>query len=216
MLKSIEQIIRSKLDKHVIRDRDLALLFPGSPARRYALINKALKKGELIRICRGFYTLNKKYLTHPFSQYYLANRIVPNSFITAESALSFHNWIPERIVQTISITAFGRNRTYNTPVGEFVYYKTPVPNHLFYYGVKPIEIDKQSIYIATPLRALMDYVYLHKVKNASTDFLKRSLRIEENHYSKINKSNIAEMGSVYNSLYVRQLLNNLTHETKSE
>ena len=36
----------------------------------------------------------------------------------------------------------------------------PILPRRFYYGVQMIELNKQIIYIASPLRALMDYEYL--------------------------------------------------------
>ncbi len=68
MLKSTAHLLESHLKNHLIRDEDLAYVFKGTSARRYALVNKAIKKGELIRLCRGVYALATKYLSHPFSQ----------------------------------------------------------------------------------------------------------------------------------------------------
>jgi len=209
MLKSTELIMDHKLDKHIIRDSDLAKLFGGSPARRYGLVNKAIQKGELIRLARGFYTLNNKYLTHPLTTAYIANRLVPNSFVTAESALSFHGWIPERVTQTISINAFGRKKSFDTPMGEFLYYKTPVEKKHFFYGVELQENFAHTIYMASPLRALMDFVYLHKPKSANTDFLTGSLRIEEEHIAGIKADEIKALMPVYKSTPVKQFLNDL-------
>ncbi len=83
MLNSSKIILNNNLNKHLIRDSDLAYLFAGTSARRHAITNKALKKGELIQICRGFYTFNDEYNPTKLSTFYLANRIVPFSFISA-------------------------------------------------------------------------------------------------------------------------------------
>lgn len=215
MQHATEQIIDNHLHAHIIRDSDLAHLFKGSAARRYALVNKALKKGELVRICRGYYTLNQHYLTRLPHTYYIANRIVQNSFITGESALSFHHFIPERVTEIISVAAYGRNRQYSTPFGSFVYYITPVKPQAFFLGVELIERDQQFLYIATPLRALVDYVYLHKINNANMRFLTDSLRIEPQHISTIKKNEIKSFLSLYRSHYVRDFLKNLLKEIKN-
>ena len=83
MLNSTELIITNHLSDHIIRDHDLSYLFKGSAARRYALVNKALRKGELIRICRGYYTIATKYQKLALSLYYISNRIIPNNYITS-------------------------------------------------------------------------------------------------------------------------------------
>src|SRR5665213_3268799 len=99
MISNAEKLADMQLHEHIIRDSDLSQLLKVSDASRYGLVNKALKKGEINRICRGFYTVTQKYQKQSFSLYYIANRIVPHSFVSAESALSFHGWIPERIIQ---------------------------------------------------------------------------------------------------------------------
>lgn len=209
MLKSTEMLIDNQLNKHLIRDRDLAQVFKGSDARRYALVNKALKKNELLRICRGLYMLAPKYNSRLFSNYYLANHIVSNSFVTAESALSFHGWIPERVTQVTSATAFSRSREFKTPYGVFLYKHLPVASNNFYLGVKRDDIDNQIIYMATPLRALLDYIYWHKIENADRDFLVESLRIESTHIDSISKTQIKQLKSVYKLKYIQTFLNQL-------
>jgi len=209
MLKSTEQIIESPLRDHLIKDSDLAHLFKGSQARRYGLVNKALKKGELIKICRGFYVLADKYRQKPLSQYYLANRIVPNSFITAETALSFHHWIPERVTQVTSLTAEGRSREFDTPFGVFAYHKAPICPEQFYTEVNVYNENNEYIYIAKPLRALIDYLYWHKIKNANLNYLTRSLRIEIEQINKITKNDTLNLRDVYKFTYIQQFLDSL-------
>lgn len=212
MLRSTEKIIENHLDSHVIRDSDLDYLFKGSAASRHALIHKALKKEELTRLCRGFYILAPKYQKELMSEYCIANRIAPNSFISAESALSFHQWIPERVTQVTSIIAFGRSHEFMTPLGSFLYKKMPIAAEHFYLGVDLSEYNEQYFYIATPLRALMDYVYWHKIKNANSHFLLHSLRIEEHDIATITKKEIQQLLPVYKSSYVSVFLKNLLSE----
>lgn len=212
MLKSTEKIINAHLNDHIIRDVDLDFLLKVSPAKRYAIVNRLLKSGELIRICRGFYTLNKKYQKDLPDQNYFANRIAPFSFISTESALSFYHLIPERVTQTTSIDPFGRNRKFKTPYGIFTYNRVPIKIRYFYFGVNMIKSGAQFIYMATPLRALMDYVYKHKIENANVSFLEKSLRIEKEAIVKITKSEIKKLRMVYDSRYVKRFLKNLLQE----
>ena len=212
MLNSIEKILDSGLGKHIIRDTDLLNLFDGTPASRYGLINKGLKKGELIRLRRGLYTLAPKYLEHSHSQYYLSNHILSHSFVTAESALNFHGWIPEQVLMVTSIVAFGRNRQFNTEYGTFIYRVIPIDAYQFLKGVQCFRIAKQWVWIATPLRALMDYVYWHKIDNANMDFLIQSLRIEPECLSRIKKKDIITLQAIYRSKRVIQFLQNLLSE----
>ena len=75
-----------------------------------------------------------------------------------------------------------------------------------------IETNKQIIYIASPLRALMDYVYCHKIENANTHFLIESLRIEKIDIDNITKKEITVLQDVYQSRYVIQFLKNMLGE----
>ena len=164
-------------------------------------------------MCRGYYTLHHKYQKEKaLGEFYIANRIVPFSFVSCESALSFHNLIPERVTQITSIAAFGRNKKFETPYGDFIYRVLPILPMYFYYGVNMIETNKQIIYIASPLRALMDYVYCHKIENANTHFLIESLRIEKIDIDNITKKEITVLQDVYQSRYVIQFLKNMLGE----
>lgn len=206
MLKSTEKIIDHKLHQHLIREQDLSSLFKGSNARRYALVNKALNKGELIRLSRGYYMLAEKYLETPFSQLYLANRLVPNSFISAESALSFHGWIPERVTQVTSVCAFGRSRDYDTPAGFFAYLVPPIDKKLFYFGVSSISINNKVVGVASPLRALIDYIYWHRIKAANINWLKNSMRIEATDIASITTAEAKLLRNIYCVSYVNNFL----------
>lgn len=215
MLNSTEQILDSPLNHHIIREVDLAHLFQGTPARRYGLINKALRQKELVQLRRGLYILSSKYQQEPFSTYYLANHIVPHSFVTAESALQFHQWIPERVAQTTSIITFGRNKQFWTPMGQFVYRTAPITSYDFLTGVTRIETNHRPVLMATPLRALSDYIYWHKIDDADWLFLQTGLRIEEDHLRQLTKPAIKELMSVYHSKRVKTFLNNLLTEIYS-
>lgn len=110
MLNSTEKIYRSNLKNHVFTSNDLQHLFGGTSARRHALVNKALKKQEIIRLYRKFYILNDKYTTYRFSKYYIACRIQSRCYVSLESALAYHGWIPERVVDIT--TAHGNSKIF--------------------------------------------------------------------------------------------------------
>lgn len=210
MVNFTESILQSSLQGHLIKEHDLANLFPGTAARRYGLVNKAIKRKELLPLRRGLYMLASQ--QGNVSAYYIANQLVPFSFVTAEAALQFHQWIPERVTQITSMAAFGRNKTAHTFLGDFLYKKISTKLTDFYLGVERIEINQQFVLIATPLRALVDYIYWHKVKEASRDFLINSLRIEEENLRTISISEINALSRVYKSGGVNKLLKTLKIE----
>ncbi len=214
MTNITESICQSSLQGHLIKEQDLANLFPGTAARRYGLVNKAIKRKELLPLRRGLYMLASQ--QGGVSAYYIANQLVPFSFVTAEAALQFHQWIPERVTQITSMAAFGRNKTTRTFLGDFLYKKNSIKLTDFYVGVERIEIHQQFVLMATPLRALVDYVYWHKVKEANVDFLINSLRIEEEHLKTIEISEINALWHVYKSVCVNKLLKTLKIEKEKQ
>ena len=76
MLKCTEKIINSSLQGHLIQDKDLANLYGGTAARRYGLVNKAIKRKELLPLRRGLYMLASQ--QGEISSYYIANIILLN------------------------------------------------------------------------------------------------------------------------------------------
>src|SRR5689334_3569185 len=123
MLASTEKLLDSGFKNRFFKDWELTAIFDGTDAKRYALVNKALKKGEIIRLHRGFYMLSSKYREQKISTFSNASRMVSGSYISLETALSFHGWIPEKVTVIRSVISKGRTRSFNTPVGEFEYIK---------------------------------------------------------------------------------------------
>src|SRR3546814_16644448 len=99
----------SGLADHILSERRLGDLLGGSDARRYGLVNRALKDGSLIRIKRGVYLLGQQFRSehaHPFA---IAQGLVPRSYVSFESALAHHGWIPEAVCVPASVSP-GRTR----------------------------------------------------------------------------------------------------------
>lgn len=208
------QLIDSKLSAHVIRDVDLANLLQGSPQRRYSLVNRAIKKGELLRLRRGLYLLTAQNSAKLFSKYYLANHILPYSIVSAESALSYHGWIPERVTSVTSTVAYGRDKMFETPYGRFYYKKTAINSRHFLSGVNLIKIDQQPVWMADPLRALLDYIYWHKPPKLNVDFLLESLRIELESLTELQRNDFESVQSLYPNKKVILFLEKLKSELK--
>lgn len=212
MLKLTETIIESKHRGHIFTSEDLIHLLDGTPSSRYGAINKALKKQEIIRLHRGIYILNKKYLTKAFSKFYLASRIQFRSYVSLESALSFHGWIPERISAVMNVTAQTRSKSVSNDYGEFNYYHIPVNNYEFLTGVQRFEEQGQPFLLATPLRALTDLIYVRKIEKINLDYLINSLRIEFEDLLTITQNEIFSISNVYRSKRVLDFLTLLQQE----
>jgi predicted transcriptional regulator of viral defense system len=78
----------SSITNRFIKASQLDQLIGGSPKRRYGLVNRALKSGELLRIQRGLYVLAERYRPTPGHPFALAQALAPGSYISFETALT--------------------------------------------------------------------------------------------------------------------------------
>jgi predicted transcriptional regulator of viral defense system len=212
-----DKIIEKNLSDRVLTDTDLACLLEGTKASRYALVNKAIKQNELIIIRRGLYVLAERYRQQKISQFFLASRMTPYSYISLESALSYHGWIPEAVKTVMSVCnqAYSRTKQFETSFGEFIFYQLPVNEYAFLEDIERIEIDDSSSFlIATPMRALADYVYLRKIDKMDLRYLIENLRIEEENCMKLKIEDFESLFKIYRSKRVLSFLENLGKECK--
>lgn len=176
----MQQLTELSLEKSlngIITRHEVACWAGGSDDRQYALLKRALAEGEVIRIHRGLYCLAFKYLRDKPDPLLFAQPIYGPSYISLEMALSLHRWIPEA-VYTVTNTSMDRSREIDTPLGHFSY--TRVPQKTFYEEVTHVEAATGSSYLlATPLKALADYVYAHKCDWQSAEPVVQSLRVDE-------------------------------------
>jgi hypothetical protein len=209
MLATTEKLLDKGFKDTVIKEWHFSAIFDGSSARKYALINKALKKGEILRLYRGTYILANKYRSENMSKFFVANKMLSRSYISFETALSYHGWIPERVNVVMNVIAEGRTRSFKTIFGEFEYIKIPINEYEFLTGVFRKELNNKPFLIAGPLRALADYVYIRKIEWSGLDFLLESLRIERESFETLTSQNFDELFPVYNSKRVLNFLENL-------
>lgn len=209
MKATTEKIIDAGFKNHIFTETDLARLFGGTAAKRYGLVNKALKKGELIRLRRGLYVVASKYRENKFSQFTIANHMAPYSYVSLESALSYHGWIPEKVTTVSSVIPAGPNKKLANVFGDFEYYRIPTKPFEFLAGVTRENSDHQSFLMATPLRALADYVYLRKLDQISVAYLQENLRIESDFIGSILPDDIEQLKKTFRSRRVIKFLNNL-------
>lgn len=208
----MNKIMRERLHtwpKAFIRDTDFAILLKESAEARYGLIKRALKSGELIRLKRGVYLIGKPYKKMSPNLYEVAQLIYGPSYISVESALSYHQWIPEAVYVTTSVTP-KRATLFKTPVGEFSFSTIPVSE--FYLGVERIETQDAIFLMATPLKALADYVYIYSKTWKTIQEMAIDLRIEFEKISSINPIDLKVLSNAYPSKRVKLFLNQILKE----
>jgi hypothetical protein len=193
-----QQIIKSGLTERPLSSAQVERLMGGSNARRYALVNRALKAGELLRPRRGLYVLSPVYRKQPMHPFVLAQHMLPGSYVSAESALGFHGWIPESVHTVLSMTHGGKSVTYeHAQLGRFEFRRMTVKTGSFLQSVGRHELQHAVALVAEPLRALLDLVYLRKSEWQGLDFLTRGMRIEEQQLHSVSRLDIIRLMDVY-------------------
>lgn len=181
-------------------------------ARLDGLLKRAVGSGEVRRVCRGLYCLSAQYPMQPVNPLGLAQRIHGPSYISLESALSYHGWIPEA-VRAITSTSMGRSREFDTPLGLFTF--TRVPQEGFLTGVTRIAgAGDDAFFLANPLKALSDYVYVTKLDWVAAEPLVESLRVDEEELRTLNGDMFDELTPVYKSARVHRFLTGLRKDLK--
>lgn len=191
-------IIAAKLADRVISDSQVARLVMGSDQRRYHLVNRALKAGELIRMRRGLYVLANRFRSVPCHPFSLAQIIEPGSYISLESALSFHGWIPEVVFTTASVLP-GRKakECRHEQFGLFTFNPLAIQAGSFLELVHRQQSDKQVFLLASPMRALMDLVCLKKIEWQGMGWIESSMRIGPEVWGDVTSAQLGALKQVY-------------------
>lgn len=217
-MKSLtEKIIETDKINKVFGDAQLKRMLNGSDARRYGLVNRALNAGELHRVRRGLYVLDNKYRDYPLHPFTLAQMMVPGSYVSLETALSYHGWIPEAVYTTASILPGRKSKNYEyEKLGSFSFHPLAIQRGYFLEQVLRHQIEEQTMLIAKPVRALMDLVCLRKNKWQGMDWLIEGMRIDYEYLKTIKSAEISSLKMVYKHKRVNNFLEGLSRELGSD
>jgi hypothetical protein len=213
-MKSLtEKIIETDQVNRVFSDTQLKRMLGGSDARRYGLVNRALKVGELHRVKRALYVLDNKYRDFPLHPFALAQMMEPGSYVSLETALAHHGWIPEAVYTTASILPGRKSKNYeHEKLGNFTFHPLAIETGYFLELVLRQQVDEQTMLIAKPIRALMDLVCLRKKEWQGMDWLVEGMRIDYDYLRTINSAEIRILKLVYKQKSVKNFLDKLSRE----
>lgn len=136
--------------------------FPGF--ERENLLNWQ-KKGYLVKIRNGWYSLSKSVKTLE-QAYFMANKIYAPSYLSLQSAFAYYGWIPEGVFSYTSIST-RKTILFDTVWGRFTY--TSIKSSLFF-GYRVIHYDGFRIKMAEPEKALLDFIYFNPKLASKADF----------------------------------------------
>ena len=189
--------------RNFIHDKDLATQLSLTSGSRHNLIYRAIKAGRLTRLKPGLYIITNKTKHISYDQFELALVLYESSMISMESALSYHNWIPEAVYTYTSATS-KRGREFRTPLGMFSYEHVPEKN--LYLGVARRVTKTGIAFIADPWRALADFIYIRHRSWPNLKHLEMDLRIELYSILESDLTQLETLCSQYPSPRVRAAL----------
>jgi predicted transcriptional regulator of viral defense system len=169
--------LRREVKRDIFSHQDLkALLYPMSDAAINSGVARSLKSNDFQRLKRGLFLFSKNLRKGSISRLLIANKLYGPSYVSYESALSYHGLIPEAVYTTTSACFQRKNKTFSNELGDFSY--DYIPSNPFFMGV----INKKEeggVLIATGLKALFDLIYIRRKSYHSIEELEDDLRIEK-------------------------------------
>ena len=171
-------------------------------------IRRLVAAGDIVRVKKGLYVFAAPFRRQLIVREQLANLMYGPSYVSLDSALSFHGLIPERIEAVTSVTT-GRSRAFDTPFGAFIYQSLPLTR----YASGALLETKGTVpfLIATPEKALVDKVWMDKRFAGARvgeflTYLRDDLRIGEEGLRALDLERLTAIARAYGSAKVDSLL----------
>lgn len=210
-----ENLLRQGLTNRVLTEAQLQRVLGDNPSVRYGLVNRALKANELIRVRRGLYTLSPRLRTEPVHPFGVAQSIVHGSYVSFETALSHHGWIPESVRIVASVVPGRKSVALDHPMfGSFTFHPLALNRSYFLESVERQEFGLQVALVAKPLRALMDLVAFRKLEWQGMEFLTDGLRIDGQSLAAARRADLQALQQVYQQKRPNEFLRRLAAELR--
>ncbi|MHB1178211.1 MAG: type IV toxin-antitoxin system AbiEi family antitoxin domain-containing protein [Daejeonella sp.] len=158
-------------------------------------VHALLNEGVLESVKKGLYIAGPAIKTAKPEPFLLANHILGPSYVSLDTALSYHGWIPERVYEVASMTTKA-SRKFTTPLGVFTYTHLSLPYYAF--GIRQIQLaDEQYAMMATPEKALFDKIIttsglILRSHTQVLNYLLEDLRINEDLLRECDLQNMSQ------------------------
>ncbi|MFY7994467.1 MAG: type IV toxin-antitoxin system AbiEi family antitoxin domain-containing protein [Bacteriovoracaceae bacterium] len=184
-----------------------AVMADQSMDAKKSYLKRACQKGDLVRVRNGLYLLGEEYRARPYNPFEIANYIREPSYVSLESALSYYGLIPEAVYTTTSVTT-NPNLEQETPVGHFSY--SHLRSNYFNFGFYRAKEGEYRFLIATPLKALVDYIVLKKKFYTAVEDIEADLRFDfeefKTYKTYVSEEKIDEMLLLYKTHRIQVIL----------
>jgi predicted transcriptional regulator of viral defense system len=184
------QQLEKEVNKPFFSSREISL--SGLKVYNHQLFEWA-QKGYIERIKRGFYIFSNR--RNEIDPKEISFHLCNPSYISMESALSYHGVIPE-IVYSLTCLTTKNNIKFSNSFGNFIY-RNIRPS--LFFGYKVVETKNSKYLLAEPEKALLDYLYLNHIKEDGFD----EMRINK---EAINKEKILLYAKEFSSKTIDDLI----------
>jgi len=187
----------------VLKTRNHVMYDLSSYASPKSKLTQMIKKGEIIQIIRTVYADSMSDPRLP-----VGSIIYGPSYISFETALAYHQMIPERVYEIKSAGfQLKKEKHYDTPFGRYSFLY--IPQSVFPWAVLFAEEQGHGFRLATPEKALLDTLYkIRKIKSrkAIESLLFEDLRLSEEQVLALDWSVIDALVPLYHSTTLQYLL----------
>ena len=135
------------------------------------------RQGLVLELKRGLYVLNENDRKITPSRVFMANQLYTPSYVSTEYALMFYDLIPERVADVTSVST-RKTASFGNGFGLFVYQHIGPRSFSGY--VEEKDENGYSFFIATPEKAIVDFIYLNlsRFRRGETDVFTESFRFQ--------------------------------------
>lgn len=210
MLSALVREVVDQIPRGVFTTGELGVLGMSSRDSVYGATKRALKSGDFIRLRRGLYALAPYLRKRPVEAHLVAQDVYGPSYVSLETSLSMHGWIPEGVFSTSCVTS-RPPLSIRTPLGYLDYERSR--QRTLFAGVRRYIVPMgDAFYLATPLKALADYVDVYEKDWTGTNPLSGSLRIEADSLAELTSADFDELEGVYHEKRTARFLAGLRKE----
>ena len=187
----------------MLKTREILMYELRSYASPKSKITTMIKKGQIIQIVRGVFATSPEDPRLP-----AASLIYNPSYISFETALAYHQMIPERVHQVKSAGfRLKKEKHFDTPFGRYSFLY--IPESVFPWALQPAQDQGHGFRLATKEKALLDTLYkIRGIKSmkALESLLFEDLRLEKEIILKLDWATIQNLVPLYSSTTLQTLV----------
>jgi predicted transcriptional regulator of viral defense system len=151
--------------------KDIKKIEPTFHRRR---LSEWKEKGYIKNIINAFYVFADQEADENIL-FFTANRVYSPSYISLETAMGYYGFIPESVFAVTSVST-RKTRTFSSLYGKMIY-KHIHPRYFF--GYRLVEFGGVRFKIASPEKAVLDFLYLNSQIKSKEDMDELRLNLEE-------------------------------------